>query len=486
MEKKMIGKRILQVLGFTALLLSALWIFRETFFFESRDGIYHMKKFYEQEVDTVDVLVLGSSHAYTGVSTAELWDSYGMATYVLGGPQQSLWQSYYCLEEALKTQTPELIVLEGFMTTYEQNYQDSGRVISNTYGMNWSKTKLDAILASAPEEEKWSYLLEYVQYHARYGEITSADFLEDMGDRMLKHWKGYVSNEHTMGVGGIDESPVAESLNLTAKAEEYFRKMIELAQEKSIPICVMITPYTTISTEEKQIYNTVAAICVEYGVNYVNYNFKAQEIGMDVGTDFSDEVHLNSIGSKKFTKAFGAYLKEHYEISDRRGDEKWSSWQESADYLRRVERNKQLPQIATVEEAMRVIEEENYTAFISLSRAVDEPTMAELARLGGLEAYEVIDIRMMCYRNGEVYYMNNDVFAADESKRVMEIDERTVVFAKEYDSDGILANKIYIDGECVEMIRGGYNVVVYDEVTGTIVDRFGIWLPQPSQCTREL
>ena len=72
----------------------------------------------------MDVLVLGSSHAFENINTGTLWDEYGMASYVLGGSRQpSLEYIYYYLKEALKTQRPELIVLEGYMLLYDADYE---------------------------------------------------------------------------------------------------------------------------------------------------------------------------------------------------------------------------------------------------------------------------------------------------------------------------------------------------------------------------
>ena len=46
--------------------------------FKSTDGCYPAEMFYQQEENTVDVLCLGSSHTYTNINPAILWDEYGM------------------------------------------------------------------------------------------------------------------------------------------------------------------------------------------------------------------------------------------------------------------------------------------------------------------------------------------------------------------------------------------------------------------------
>ena len=64
------------------------------------DGIYSMKRFYELEDDSVDVLFLGSSHVFETYNTSVLWDEYGIASYVLGGSVQPMWNTYFYMKEA--------------------------------------------------------------------------------------------------------------------------------------------------------------------------------------------------------------------------------------------------------------------------------------------------------------------------------------------------------------------------------------------------
>ena len=88
------------------------------------DGIYDMTIFYQQKANTVDVLVLGSSHAFEGVNTGVLWDDAGISSYILAGSIQPMWNTYYYLKEALKYQTPKLIVLDVYSTIMKEDYSD--------------------------------------------------------------------------------------------------------------------------------------------------------------------------------------------------------------------------------------------------------------------------------------------------------------------------------------------------------------------------
>ena len=56
-------KRFLYFLGLMGVLAVSLLGFHKVFSFKYGDGIYSVTTFYEQEEDSVDLLILGSSHA---------------------------------------------------------------------------------------------------------------------------------------------------------------------------------------------------------------------------------------------------------------------------------------------------------------------------------------------------------------------------------------------------------------------------------------
>lgn len=111
-------KTILRITCFVLILCMVLGYVNKVFKVKYGDGIYGVTKFYELDDNTVDVLFLGSSHAYEDFNTGTLWDEFGIASYILAGSVQPMWNTYYYLKEALKTQTPELIILEGYMVVW--------------------------------------------------------------------------------------------------------------------------------------------------------------------------------------------------------------------------------------------------------------------------------------------------------------------------------------------------------------------------------
>ena len=56
-------------------------------------------------------------------------------------------------------------------------------------------------------------------------------------------------------------------------------------------------------------------------------------MGINFDEDFNDESHLNYYGSCKFTKYIADSIKANYDIPDRRGDDRWESWDRNVEMI---------------------------------------------------------------------------------------------------------------------------------------------------------
>ncbi len=294
-------------------------------------GICSITNLYQQEEDAVDVLVLGTSLAYAGINTNVLWEEYGIASYNLCGAEQSYWISYYYLEEALKTQTPRLILLDAKASTYPRDYSSRGRTFLGTTGIADLSTRLKAIRASVKEEDYLSFVLGFPQLHSYYSQMTWDNFAypPDNAGRGAD-WKGYIEATVTEEHSRPSLVWVETKVDLQVRQEEYLRKIMALAQRENIPLMIVGIPNPDYANDHMY-YNTVWGIAEEYGVSYVNYNDPSIRFGLTYSSCFADWQHLNVKGSVIFSRKLGADLKDMFDLPDRRGEEKYESWNTCAD-----------------------------------------------------------------------------------------------------------------------------------------------------------
>ena len=270
-----------------------------------------------------DVLLIGDCEVYESFVPAVLWEEYGISSYVRGGSQHLAWHSYYMLEDALRYETPEIVVYNVLALKYGEPQQETYNRMALD-GMEWSQTKVDAINASMMEDESFaSYVWPLLRFHDRWSELTADDFKYAFADKPLVSDSGYLMQ--------TDIRPMTESETVTEPAEyplpetsmAYLDRMRVLCKERGITLILIKAPT---NTEQFWWYDEWDAQITEYaathGLAYYNMIDKTEEIGIDWSHDTYDEgYHLNVYGAEKLSVWFGRILQEEFDAPDRREDE---------------------------------------------------------------------------------------------------------------------------------------------------------------------
>lgn len=455
--------------GFVAGLCILLFCMSRVLTFKDHDGIYSVTNFYELKDNTVDVLVLGSSHAYTDINTGILWREHGIASYVLAASSQSVWNSYYYLKEALKTQSPRLVVLEGFSLSADGDFPEDSIAIKNTYGLKWSKNRVEAIKASVPEERQVEFLLGYTQYHSRYSYLTGEDF--GLVPEGQQDWKGTYLLTRMQPCEALEMDECAGYVPLSEKTEKYYRAILALAQEKQIPVLVIVNPCVNINEYDQEKYNTAQRIAEEYQVPFVNYTRMTDELQIDFAVDMADKSHLNYKGSYKLSAELGNYIAEHYDIPDRREDPAYAGWERDAKYQYAVMEDAQLLEMDDAVRIAPYLSRDNYDIFIS----IDEPYITgerEVNAILNELGIEDADYGGMWYVAGgsEVVWSSG----SGEALQYFETDRHDYELKRAKNEEGEFVSRIVIDNQEYATAKNGMNVVVFDTVTGTVADAFGM------------
>ncbi len=136
---------------------------------------YLNKVFYNREINngtmfksmpenSLDVIVLGSSHAQYSFVPAFFYEDTGLYSYVLGSACQPYEVSYEMLREALKTQNPKMVIMEVFtaMPISSECEGDSCYVIAQAQMTGEEKY---SVISYLPEEKAEAYRNEFFNYH---------------------------------------------------------------------------------------------------------------------------------------------------------------------------------------------------------------------------------------------------------------------------------------------------------------------------------
>lgn len=324
------------------------------------EGCIQLSDFYQLPDHRVDVLCVGSSHVYYGINTCLLYETYGIASYLLASPGQPMWISYYLLEEALKTQSPQLVVFD--IGTLFRKEEDFGAYSWETLiSMKPSLSKWNAIQAVNEYQQCLDTVgafFSFPYYHNRYATLTSQDYQEEervryngykpefttIAQKELEKWEDEISQEVWTEEGpsqvetetvtclaqGPEETAVMTDA-ITERTEHYLRKFIQLCQDREVKLLLVNSPFANQADEKREAGRYIRMIADEYGVPLLEGNYLVDEMQIDFADDLLDASHLNYYGSVKYTDYLAQWMLENCSLADRRGDEAYSGWeQESA------------------------------------------------------------------------------------------------------------------------------------------------------------
>lgn len=327
--------------------------------------------FYAQEEDTIDAVYLGTSATNRYFIGPLAYEETGLAEFDLAAMGMPLIFMQNLMKEVEKTQDPALYIIElrGVLKGSEdvtdahiRRITDSMRISSNKYDTiklaleyaggadTGSSDVSEESTDESDESEKTMFLsggsvddgpLDYyvpiLKYHNRItaGNLTPKDiFLWRSKNKV----KGYVIGPKTL-TSKAQKKPAYsdERAALEPEMEQALNELLDycdgLSDDKQV--LFVLSPYSMKSGEAEK-FNTAADIVQARGYDILNCNQPeiAEEIGLDWKKDFYNSKHVNYIGAEKYTEYLAEYISEHYDMPDRRGDEKYESWNKAYEHYK--------------------------------------------------------------------------------------------------------------------------------------------------------
>lgn len=295
--------------------------------------------FYDESTDTLDVIFIGSSRYYRGISPLILYERYGITGYVRGGSMLAPLSAYYYLKDTLEYQSPSVVVLglNFFNDLDYDSYEGKMRLAFDYMPLSWQKFEGALDIAKA---SKWqtvlSYLFPLLRYHERWKDLSPVDFSYLFMDR---HYATKGWNPSSVANSSLKRSDRVMDITYHGNAVienettlYYFDKIAQLCKKNGIELLILQTPSLDWNYARHQ---SVQKLAEHYGVTFYDYNLNEiwDEVGFDPKEDFYDKTHLNFWGAEKLNPHLGAYLRDRYGLPDRRGDTRYASWDEDVETL---------------------------------------------------------------------------------------------------------------------------------------------------------
>ena len=286
------------------------------------DGARKYDAFFGDELG-FDVFLMGTSRMFDSVSPVELWRDYGITSYNLANSSEPLDVTRWVLDLAMDVHMPKVAVIDVYYVTHsvDESWTYPYRhMFLDELPLSMTLKKFEAVRATLPRSEWMEFMFPFSLYHGRWEEILSGNVERQvdcesftMGGE-LRFGRYEKTFERVQEISG-EEQPGYQAL----------REIAALCRERGVtPVFVMVP--APIDAREQIAVNGVAKIAHEEGVVFLNM---LDEDVIDYAADCYDEVgHLNPDGNAKTTAWLGAWLAEHFDFEDKRGDERYGYWNE--------------------------------------------------------------------------------------------------------------------------------------------------------------
>lgn len=293
----------------------------------TRDNI---SGYYDEEKNTIDVVMLGTSSTFSSFSPMDAWNQFGITSYNFCTNVLFIDAMKYHVREILKTQSPHLLIIDvaSFMYGHKSaNFLDNeGHMRYNTDAFSLSKNRFDLISDIIPHDSRIiSYYFDLIYYHTN-----------DTMERL------YYSNKYHNISKGYSNLPIQqyfyeqpllevtdEIIKLDEESDVYFHELLNELKKFDGNVLFIAQPY--LNTEQRPNWcgyvNYMKQEVCSKGFDFLDMERYKDDIEIDNIFDYSlDGLHFNINSAEKITAFLSNYIVQKYKFSDHRGDPKYAQW----------------------------------------------------------------------------------------------------------------------------------------------------------------
>lgn len=280
---------------------------------------YRWEEFYQlPQGNSLDILFLGSSHAYRGFDPQLLEEWSGIKSFNLGSSGQTPLTSLHVLHNAIQHQRPKMVVMELYFYTFLEADQ------LNNGGNNWLQLRNSTA--------KWKFLWEAFDGY-EMSALTCLPILRRKnalpyvlrkylrGDDHLDHagiykGKGYVERREQISAEKLKAPDLYDQLKLgqdwaLLKHQKAIREIAKLCVERGIELRFISSPMPQITVgkiqDQAQIDSLLQQLTTSVGADYRN-DTQNPALGLVDSLHFFDNNHLNAEGVKIWNRQLLDFL----------------------------------------------------------------------------------------------------------------------------------------------------------------------------------
>lgn len=326
MQKKQIFYFFLKMCIFIAIFMSLFAIIHKVLLVKS-DGLYNYINFTEQPENSIDILILGSSHSKDGIDARVLDDilseEYGIETktFNMSINQMRMEQIAYRFKEALKTQKPSVLIIESYSFSPDDTISSES---INRWAIDYvpiNGNKIKYIQKNVEEGLQSSFLVPFIKYHSRWNDLSKEDWEILVLDKSLHRIQdaGFVAPDKSNVEENMDDfykqdfSKITEEKELPEKYRNIVREILEICEEIDCKVLFLSIPYKVqagFDAAELVKYNNYIEREYVDDVDVYMFDMQKEILELDWGYELMhDDGHINNFGREVVNRKLAGMIK---------------------------------------------------------------------------------------------------------------------------------------------------------------------------------
>lgn len=262
--------------------------------------------------NTLDVVVLGSSHTQYGINPAVINNETGLYAYINASACQPMEVSYQMLKESLKTQKPKVVLLDVFTMMPGQSVCYDESIYKLASDEMTGIEKINTLLYIEDKKIAFDYIISIRMYHQRWNEIDFND-LKIRNEDIPYDSFGYINLEPKEYVFKyLEPKSKKNKYELKEKDVKSLNKIKALCDENNIELLLIKTPFD-IDQENYDALMAIWDLADDLDIEYLDLIDYTEEMDFAFGMD-SETWHNTNWGAYKNSKLISEYLIKNYKF----------------------------------------------------------------------------------------------------------------------------------------------------------------------------
>ena len=286
-----------------------------------------VRGFYAESKNSLDAVFIGGSQTYSSFEAPLAWGRYGIAAWPYTSGAQRFSSTEHIIREARKRQRDAVYVISinNIYFTY-----DIERLHNLTDYMPMSSNKLKLIddmaeMNDYTAAQRMELIFPLYRYHSRWKDLKADDFHYTLnGLKGAGVYSPFLTKSTDVTSYILPE--VRESASLPDHAQKTLNNLLDYIKTNNVKALFVTSPQLRAGEKPFMYYNETNKILTERGFDVLDLTKRRDELGLDPSTDYYDNLHTNVHGAIKITDYLAKYLVEHYNLTDKRGQHEYESW----------------------------------------------------------------------------------------------------------------------------------------------------------------